>query len=128
MIGYSGSLYRPAFSSRNYHKPNHDIIRTKVSVWNNSVDFTNSKCINMIVVTRDAFKRRLSSTCLHLHCQYFIAKVYINVVIIDILVKTPPPPRHRPHDGHVLQGDTTPTTTLTCPTTKTAITNRHQIA
>jgi hypothetical protein len=34
------------------------------------------------------------------HRRHFIAKVYINMVFIDIIVNTPLPSQHRPHDGH----------------------------
>jgi hypothetical protein len=54
--------------------------------------------IDIIIATRDASKRHTPSTRLLLrHCRDIIAKVYITMVIIDIVVNTTPPPHNIVH-------------------------------
>jgi hypothetical protein len=64
------------------------------------VDFSNSKGINIISATTNAFKRRTFICLLLHHHQHYIAKVYFNMVFINIFVNTTAAPLHRPHDGH----------------------------
>lgn len=53
-----------------------------------------------LVAARDVFKRHIIvDTPLRRHRRHFIAKVFINVVFITIIVNTPPSPR--PQDGHL---------------------------
>jgi hypothetical protein len=54
--------------------------------------------IDIIIVTRDASKRHTPSIRLLLrHCRDIIAKVYITVVLIDIVIHTTPPPHNCGH-------------------------------